>query len=171
MDECLTYFRQAIEDPASVPRCDRWYADNEELVRRVFPKVEVARLRHAGLRAAAVILKRHGWRPPPSVLAEQRERPYRWLLAAAVANWWACGGLSAMLGGTAGRGYAAAGRYFVMARGRYTEVTAEQWYISLIYDPASVAWLFVAFLLCLWNHWFRAKPADTAPGRPSPDHP
>lgn len=171
-DECLTYFRRAIEEPASVPPWREWWAANEPLARRVFTMAQVSQLRGTGLRAAAVILRRYGWKPPPTPPAEvvkRWETAFQWLAFLVVVNWWACMGFHFMLRGTAAGGYAAAGQYSVRQHYRYTEVSAEQWYFSLIYLPASAAFLAAAFGLYFWNYWFRAKPTAGPTGGASPD--
>lgn len=60
MDECLTYFRQAIEQPGSVPPWTEWWAAHEELVRRSFDHADYIRLKFRRLDAARTILERVG---------------------------------------------------------------------------------------------------------------
>jgi hypothetical protein len=70
MDECLAYFRQAIEHPGSVPPWAVWWAAHEELVRRTFDRTDYLRLKYRKLAGAEIILARTGWTPPPE---EQRD--------------------------------------------------------------------------------------------------
>lgn len=69
MDECLAYFRKAVNDPASVPPWSEWWAANIDLVQQIFPLSEYVRLKHRRLRGAREILQRAGelpkdFRPP-----------------------------------------------------------------------------------------------------------
>jgi hypothetical protein len=63
VEECLTYFRQAIARPLSVPPWSEWWAANEDLVQRVFPLVEYVRLKHRRLKGARQILQHAGELP------------------------------------------------------------------------------------------------------------
>lgn len=69
MDECLTYFRLVVTNPASALPWSEWWAANEEIVQQRFPLVEYVRLKHRRLRGAREILLRAGhlpsdFRPP-----------------------------------------------------------------------------------------------------------
>lgn len=70
MEECLTYFRQAVHDPLSVPPWSEWWAEKAGLVEGVFSLVDFVRLRHRRLLGARQILQRRGELPegfePPS---------------------------------------------------------------------------------------------------------
>ena len=72
MDECLAYFRKAVNDPASVPPWSEWWAANVDLVQQIFPLMEYVRLKHRRLRGAREILQRAGELPkdfrPPEAL-------------------------------------------------------------------------------------------------------
>jgi hypothetical protein len=63
MEECLAYFRRAIEHPGTVPPWAEWWATHEELVRRVFPRPEYLRLKYRKLAGARILVERQGWRP------------------------------------------------------------------------------------------------------------
>ncbi len=71
MDECLTYFRKAVRDPASVPPWSEWWAANADLAAHVFGFADYVRLKHRRLKGARQILQIAGELPadflPPSV--------------------------------------------------------------------------------------------------------
>ena len=60
MEECLTYFENAILRPATVPTWDEWWAAKEELAATHFSLVDYVRLKHRQLRGARFILERLG---------------------------------------------------------------------------------------------------------------
>lgn len=64
MEECLNYFRQAIERPGSVSPWAVWWAANEGKVRQAFPHEDYLRLKHRKLLGAATLLERTGWKAP-----------------------------------------------------------------------------------------------------------
>lgn len=69
MEECLAYFRDAIERPEAVPRWPEWWAANADRVRQSFDHADYLRLRFRRLDAVRTILRRLG-RPaaePPAV--------------------------------------------------------------------------------------------------------
>ena len=63
MEECLTYFRQALTDPRSVPPWSEWWAANAGLAERSFPLLEFVRLKHRRLRGARQMLQNAGELP------------------------------------------------------------------------------------------------------------
>jgi len=69
MEECLTYFRNAIEQPTTSQRWPEWWEAHAELVRQNFDREDYLRLKFHRLIAARLILERMG-RPvvePPTV--------------------------------------------------------------------------------------------------------
>ena len=60
MEECLTYFRDAIERPETVERWPEWWAANADRVRKAFDYEDYIRLKFRRLDAARVILERMG---------------------------------------------------------------------------------------------------------------
>lgn len=71
VEACLAYFRQAVQNPASVPPWSAWWAANAEVVERSFALVDFVRLKHRRLRGARQILQNRGELPkdfvPPSL--------------------------------------------------------------------------------------------------------
>jgi hypothetical protein len=59
MEECLDYFRQALEHPGTVPPWADWWASHSELVCQAFERVDYLRLKYRWLAAAREILDRH----------------------------------------------------------------------------------------------------------------
>jgi hypothetical protein len=60
MEECLRYFRQAIERPGSVAPWGEWWRDHEESVRQSFDRPDDLRLKFRTPEAARSILERRG---------------------------------------------------------------------------------------------------------------
>ena len=60
MDECLRYFREAIERPGSVPPWAEWWQAHADVIRREFTRPEYLRLKFRKLPAAREILERRG---------------------------------------------------------------------------------------------------------------
>ncbi len=63
MEQCLAYFRQAINDPLSVPPWSEWWAANAGLVEQVFSLLDYVRLKHRRLTGALQILQNAGELP------------------------------------------------------------------------------------------------------------
>lgn len=63
MEECLIYFRQAVNSPGQVQPWSEWWAANEELVGQSFSMVDYVRLKHRKLRGAREILHLKGELP------------------------------------------------------------------------------------------------------------
>ena len=55
MDECLAYFRDAIQHPESVAAWTDWWRTNQELVRRSFDRADYLNLKFRRLEAARAI--------------------------------------------------------------------------------------------------------------------
>jgi hypothetical protein len=69
MEECLAYFRDAIERPEAVQRWPEWWVANADRVRQAFNYADYIRLKFRRLDAARAIMERLG-RPvvePPAV--------------------------------------------------------------------------------------------------------
>jgi hypothetical protein len=60
MEECLTYFRQTIEQPESVRPWSEWWAEHDDLVRQSFDYNDYIRLKFRRLDAAWALLERLG---------------------------------------------------------------------------------------------------------------
>jgi hypothetical protein len=60
MEECLDYFRRALEQPGSVPPWADWWATHAELARQVFDRLDYVRLKHRWLNGARELLERLG---------------------------------------------------------------------------------------------------------------
>jgi hypothetical protein len=63
MEECLNYFRQAIEHPGTVPIWTVWWKEHAEEVRKHFNRTDYLRLKVYKLVAARGILERLGILP------------------------------------------------------------------------------------------------------------
>lgn len=63
MEECLNYFRQAVNSPGQVQPWSEWWAANEELVSQSFSMVDYVRVKHRKLRGAREILQIKGELP------------------------------------------------------------------------------------------------------------
>ncbi len=63
MEECLIYFRLALQEPARVPPWSEWWASNETQVQEVFSFADYVRLKHRRLLGARQILQRLGKLP------------------------------------------------------------------------------------------------------------
>jgi hypothetical protein len=60
MDNCLAYFRSALQHPDSVPPWAEWWQINEALVRQSFDRADFLNLKFRRLDAARAILQRIG---------------------------------------------------------------------------------------------------------------
>jgi hypothetical protein len=74
VEECLAYFRDAIERPETVQRWPEWWAANAERVRQAFDHADYIRLKFRRLDAARIILERLG---QPAVEAPAVDWLYR----------------------------------------------------------------------------------------------
>ncbi len=106
-------------------------------------------------------------------MSRRAPRYARWvmiaLLCLSVPNLFVLFGISAWLGGDAWHGMIVDGRYFVGRKGRFTEVTAFKYYLSLnqIYTVfVGYAGLFVATLFTQTTgliSWVKARLRSSAP--------
>lgn len=71
MEDCLTYFQQAVEHPDTVVPWDQWWLDHSEDVRRCFARADYLKLKFHKLTAARDILVRER----RVVLDERRVHP------------------------------------------------------------------------------------------------
>jgi hypothetical protein len=106
-------------------------------------------------------------------VTKQHQRYIRWtitvLLCLSVPNLFILFGISAWLGGDAWYGKVEAGRYFVGSKGRLTEVTEYQYYLSLfqIYSVfVGFAGVFGATIIKQFAgliNWVRSRLSPSAP--------
>jgi len=70
LEQCLAYFRTAVQDPRSTVPWSEWWAENEMVAANAFSIVDYVRLKHRRLLGARQILQLRGELPkefvPPS---------------------------------------------------------------------------------------------------------